>query len=122
MPPTVLSWAPMVAMKTVAAPFYTRYSAGRSPNNPAQPQHLGGGDAPRSQSGARRWADGGRVFQCPRPLPLLSLGVRSEWLAALHGRGSARQATVAPLCGFGRCSLWLLGLFCPGEENKMSPP
>lgn len=62
MPPTVLSWAPMVAKKTVVAPFYTRYSASRSPNNPPQPQHLGGGDALRSQSGERRWADRGRGF------------------------------------------------------------
>lgn len=102
MPPTVLSWAPMVAKKTVAAPFYTRYSVGRSPNNPPQPQHLGGGDALRSQSGGRRWAGRGRGLSLSRPLPLVKTGVRSEWLTALHGRGSARLATVASLCGFGR--------------------
>lgn len=56
--------------------------------------------------GASQERGGGRTvgvaFHYPRPLPLVKVGVRSEWLTALHGRGSARLVTVAPLCGFGR--------------------
>lgn len=56
--------------------------------------------------GASQERGGGRIgawsSTIPRPLPLVKVGVRSEWLTALHGRGSGRLATVAPLCGFGR--------------------
>lgn len=122
LPPTVLSWDPMVVEKAVAAWFYTRYSAGRSPNDPPQPQHLGGGAAVRSQSGAPWWAGRGGATSFPahhfRPE---NIGVRSEWLTALHGRGSA-----GPLlwrgCVASGGNLSPLDLFCPAEENKMAPP
>lgn len=76
--------------------------------------------------GASQERGGGRIgggdSQCPRPLPLVKTGVRAEWLTALHGRGSARDWLLWRLCVASGGSLWLLGLFCPGEENKMSPP
>lgn len=92
-----------MAEKTVAALLCTRYSAGRSPNDPPQPQHLGGGAARRSQSGELWWADWGGTPGVPahhfRPA---RTGVRSEWLSALHGRGSVGPAETAPLCGLER--------------------
>lgn len=122
MPPTVLSWAPMVAKKRQWPHSSTPATQPAAPPTTRPGRNTSEAGTP---CGASQERGGGRVgggdSHYPRPLPLVKTGVRAEWLTALHGRGSARDWLLWRLCVASGGSLWLLGLFCPREENKMSP-